>query len=329
MNSTCYLKGLGFLFLWLWLATAANAQQSYSNFIAFGDSLSDTGNLASVTLPFPFPFYQNRVSDGPVALDILAESLGFSATASLHLTGSQDGFNYAVAGGNIVGTDWEDLEPQVSAYLSRINNTSDSQALYTVIMGGNDLRGIRSISSSAAAEAEIELILDQLIAQLTRLSDAGAQNFFIANVANIGRLPETLKLGATIVAQAQSYTQSYNAQLTTRLDNFAQQSGASVSIFDLYAVLEEIINNASQFGFSYTEVGCFVDLEFHPGCLFGFAFDRFVFFDNLHPTNASNQIVAQAMIDRLNEIKPEPEPEPESESLILPIAALKLLLLDD
>lgn len=312
-----------FLFLSL-LSSPSSAQQSYSNVIVFGDSLSDTGNLSSVTIDFPYPFYENRVSDGPVALDYLAESLGFNAAASLHLTGDFSGYNYAVAGGNIVGSDLEDLTPQVNVHLSRVNNIADPQALYVVNLGGNDIRGVRSITSSTLANAEIELIVDQLISQLTRLADAGAQHFFIANVANIGRIPETLQLGATISAQAQSYSQTYNSLLAAQLETFSQQTSTNIKLFDLYETLEQILDNAGNFGFNYTEEGCFVDLEFHPGCLLGIAFDQFVFFDNLHPTNATNQIVAQAMIEKLNEVEIDLEPTP----FTFPVGVLMLLLED-
>lgn len=315
----------------------SSAQQGYSNVIAFGDSLSDTGNLLSelpFSLPEFLPFYENRISNGPVALDIMAEELGYSAAASFHLLDSPSGYNYAVAGGNVLGNDPEDLESQVNAHLSRVNNTTDPEALYVLIMGGNDIRGIRSITSATLANAEIELIVDQLILQLTRLSDAGAQQLFVANVPNIGVIPQTLQLGETVSAQAQLYTQTYNALLKDRLTIFSQQTGVNIKLFDLYEVLEGIISNASQLGFTNTQEGCFlfdldfdisdIQIDFHEDCLFGLRFDRFVFFDNLHPTNATNQIVAQAMIEKLN----EPEPEPEPDQFILPIGAIMLLLED-
>lgn len=312
--------------LCLLASSAANAQQDYSKLVAFGDSLSDTGNLSSVTLPFPYPFYQNRVSDGPVALDYLAESIGSTASASLHLDGSNDGYNYAVAGGNILGSDVEDLAPQVSAYLNRVNGAADTQALHAVIMGGNDIRAIRGITSSSIANSEINLILDQLFTQLTRLSNAGATQFLIANVANIGRIPETLQREASdpgVSNRVEGYSQSYNVLLQQRVTDFVQQTGAQITLFDLFAELETIIDNATQLGFSYTEVGCFVDLDFHPGCLFGFAFDQFIFFDNLHPTNGTNQIIAQAMIERLEQVLPE-IPVDNSSASFLP--AIMLLL---
>ncbi|MDO9095779.1 MAG: SGNH/GDSL hydrolase family protein, partial [Rubrivivax sp.] len=78
-----------------WSAAYA-ATSPYSGIVAFGDSLTDTGNftaLASglsfglVNFPSPaFGYAQGRFSDGKVAIEYLAESL------SLNLT------NYAVGG---------------------------------------------------------------------------------------------------------------------------------------------------------------------------------------------------------------------------------------
>lgn len=288
------------------LCLVAHAQHSFSRMIAFGDSLSDTGNLSSVTIPFPYPYYQNRVSDGPVALDYFAAHIGSSAQASLHLSGTATAYNYSIAGGNIIGDDIEDLQSQLSAYLGRVANTADAQALYTMIIGANDLRDIRSITNSSIADVEIKRIVDQLIAQLTRLTNAGAHYFFISNMPNIGRLPETIAREAMdngIIQRTSAYSQSYNELLSQRLLEFAQQTGTQIWLFDLDNVLENIISNAAQLGFTQTEVGCFNTdgFDFHSDCLLGSRFDRFVFFDNLHPTNAAHQIVAQAMIEHLTE----------------------------
>ena len=65
------------------------ADDDFSTLVIFSDSLSDTGNLASVQGDFPFPFFMNRVSNGPIMVDILADLLGLTAAPSLHLTGTR------------------------------------------------------------------------------------------------------------------------------------------------------------------------------------------------------------------------------------------------
>ncbi|MFT4629276.1 MAG: phospholipase/lecithinase/hemolysin [Arenicella sp.] len=107
------------------LSGSSFAQTSFTNFIVFGDSLSDTGNINSGLPDLPPPFYQTRISNGPVGVDYIAESIGFNAMAS-----EPGGNNYAVGGGNIVGSDREDLISQIDDYVSNAGNQADSTALY-------------------------------------------------------------------------------------------------------------------------------------------------------------------------------------------------------
>lgn len=273
----------------------------YSKLVVFGDSLSDTGNIASVTLNFPYPFYQNRISNGPVAADLLASSLGLSAAASLHLDNRFGGYNYAVGGANINGSETEDLTSQVDAFLNRVGNTADQSALYFVMIGGNDVRAIRSISSISVAHNELDAVLDTLLAQLQRLINAGARALLVSNVANIARIPETIQREPSepgVISRAQRYSLYFNQSLLRRLGDLARSNQISITQFDLYSELETLINNKGSFGFRYADIGCFnIDgFDFHPDCNFGTRFDRFVFFDNIHPTAETNRLISEALI---------------------------------
>lgn len=279
----------------------AYAQAEFSKLVVFGDSLSDTGNLAFIDLPEPY--FDNRISDGPVLADFLAERIGSNARRSGHLLGQLDGYNYAVAGGNIVGQDPEDLAPQVSAYLQRAGNTADPDALYLVFMGGNDLRGLRSQTSTVLAEPQITEIITQLDTQIRRLVDAGARAFLVPDVANVGRIPETLTREAQdpqISLRATTYVRMYNQALSAMLANYQQDTRLSVVNFGLFSAFEAVLDNPSQFGFSTVEEGCFdpdtlnVELE----CLL-FGFERRPFFDQLHPSSTANRIVSSALLANL------------------------------
>ncbi|MFT5573155.1 MAG: phospholipase/lecithinase/hemolysin [Cryomorphaceae bacterium] len=290
------------VFLLILLALGSGqASAQFSKLVTFGDSLSDTGNIASISLNFPYPYYRNRISDGPVMADYIATAIASNANASLHLDGKVGGFNYAVAGGNIAGTDTEDLSAQVDAFLLRGNGSADPKALYLVIMGGNDIRGVRSIISNASAQTEMDQVLDTLVSQLQRLINAGARTFVIPNVANIGRLPETINRQVNdpgVTNRARLYTQYYNSRLTQRLSAMASSGAARITQLDLFVELETLVTTASVLGFRHIETGCF-DLDgfdFHPDCNYGTRFDRFVFFDNLHPTGKTNRIISQRLI---------------------------------
>ena len=292
-----------FIVFTFFLSVSLMAKAStFDNLIIFGDSLSDTGNLASVTANFPFPFYRNRISNGPVIVDFLAAELGLDSHASKHLSSNPSGHNFAIAGGNIIGEDTEDLSSQVSAFLQIHNGVANRSDLFFLMMGGNDLRDIRSIRSTVSASAQIDKAIDQLLLQLNRLYNADARAFLITNVANIGRIPETLSRSVddtNIVSRAEGYVRLYNQRLSIALDVFSRKPGVSLVEFDLFAELELLAENAVTLGFTQTDEGCFtIDrFSFHPDCDFGAGFDRFIFFDSLHPTAKANAIVARSLIN--------------------------------
>jgi phospholipase/lecithinase/hemolysin len=288
------------------LLTAKVQAQDFEALIIFGDSLSDTGNLASVTTNFPYPFYQNRISNGPVIVDFLASELDFEAIASKHTSRSNGGNNFAIAGGNVVGNDVEDLSSQVSAYLQRNQNKANEKALFFVMMGGNDLRDIRSTNSLAAASIRINEVRDQMISQLNLLYEAGARVFLVANVANVGRIPETRSRvpgDPNISERAEQYVRLYNQRLSAALADFSSRPEVAISEFDLFSELESLLANSVALGFTQTEVGCFTlaQFAFHPDCLFGTRFDRFVFFDSLHPSAETNEIIGGKIVNYIPE----------------------------
>ena len=120
---------------------------SYSNIFVFGDSLSDRGNLAEtgflqtsaglpvINYPNP-PSNHDSFTNGPVAVQVLAQSYGLTADPSVFVTGFADvnglfgdlsyvpGTNYAVAGATSAaapapaagGVPRANLPQQVGAY---------------------------------------------------------------------------------------------------------------------------------------------------------------------------------------------------------------------
>jgi phospholipase/lecithinase/hemolysin len=168
------------------LAACSGAQAGYSNLYVFGDSLSDTGNNATVwdtvgflgyIPPFPagtppgtlrtpvptpsdtfiptFPYASNVYSNGPVWASSFASALGLSAAPSL--TG---GTNYAYGGArvgplgdpnpftNFPANFPPSLTTQVATFLGVSGGNAPSSALYVVAGGGNDARDI--ITKAAA-----------------------------------------------------------------------------------------------------------------------------------------------------------------------------------
>jgi len=268
--------------------------------VIFGDSYSDTGNIAiDNIIDFPPPFFEGRVSNGRLAVDHLATHLSTVAEPSLHTVGCQSGYNYAVGGGNVRGSDDGDLVRQVDEYLKR-SDDADPNALFFVMMAGNDVRQMSVGLSNAEADTEIDSILDVLFAQLQRLVDAGARNLMISNSGNMGKLPGSIEDGNTAVLQG--YSERYNLRFSARLTSFSlANTGLTITPFDLFATMDEILTTPTAFGFINSTEDCFkIDAlpQYHPDC--GPSnIDEFVFFDSVHATARTHTLIAQKIIDAL------------------------------
>jgi phospholipase/lecithinase/hemolysin len=75
------------------LAMVPGPASAIASLYVFGDSLADSGNAFALTGFFPPPPYDQRFSNGPVAVDRMAEGLGLTLLPS-----TVGGTNYAVGG---------------------------------------------------------------------------------------------------------------------------------------------------------------------------------------------------------------------------------------
>lgn len=285
------------------------ADSEFSRVYVFGDSLSDTGNLASVTGPFPAPpFFMNRVSNGQVAVEILAARLGLDAEASLHLIGPEIGSNYAVAGARAADDDPIDLNAQLIAF--QVNNgfVAPSDALYVMFLGGNDVRDARDEASLADARAIVKAAAAEIGNAIETLAEAGAQHFLPVNAPNIGVIPETrIEAAETgdpkLIKRARRLSKLYRKELHHIVGHLNGDDEIEIVEFDLFKFLQRLLRKADKLGFSNTTDPCFFtqQLMFNPDCNFGANFDQFVFFDEIHHTARVHALVGEAMFEELEE----------------------------
>ncbi|MGD8664102.1 MAG: SGNH/GDSL hydrolase family protein [Desulfobacterales bacterium] len=270
--------------------------------IIFGDSLSDTGNLASVQGDFPFPYFYNRVSNGPIMVDILAEQLGLEAAPSLHLTGPPQGSNFAVASAKAGGTGVFDLAAQVQAFLAASSGQASSTALYLISIGGNDVRSARDTASFLGAFSILRTAADAIALNIQTLIQAGARNFLVADAPDIGSIPETRiiaeQLGdSNFVRQATFKSFLFNLLIKQRLGTIKKNFDVRLTKFRSIPISKDIIHNASGLGLANTEGNCFSSLNFQftPACKNGSNLDQFFYFDEFHPTSVVHQRIGRAL----------------------------------
>jgi len=180
------------LLLVLYIPTALLAEQQYDRIYVFGDSLSDTGNLASIAGAFPQPpYFENRVTNGLVAVEIMANRLGLPLQTSLHLLGPASGTNYAVAAAKVTRNESIDLNTQVALFLANHGGVAPANALYVMFIGGNDIRQARSTADWTAAVQLLDEAAKTIATEMQVLAASGAKNWLVVNSSDIGRIPET------------------------------------------------------------------------------------------------------------------------------------------
>ena len=243
----------------------------FSADVVFGDSLSDRGNLADA-LGHNFlspPFFNDSFTNGPVAVEVMAEKLGLTANASLFPTGFADihglgltsGTSYAVAGATAgtalgQGVPGLNLPQQVAAYLGHSGPTASSSALYTVFIGGNDVR-------TAAHQNNAAYVTDGVTTELAAVNAlivAGAKNILVVNVPDVGAIPE-FKIGyPSQDAAATAYSIAYNQQLAAGLAGIiAGNSFDNIKLFDFYGFNNQLIANIGSLGITDTTDPCYTN----------------------------------------------------------------------
>ena len=171
----------------------SSGASAFDDIYFFGDSLSDTGNI---NLLYGGQAADRFTNGNTVAADVVAAHYGVPIGPSGHLIGQALGNNYAVGGARALDDDGDETTPdtnlptQVNSYLTFHGGVADPEALYMVIMGGNDLfaaQGIRAGVVAAetgeeraairqAARESVKTAVKTLEAQVMKLVAAGAQN---------------------------------------------------------------------------------------------------------------------------------------------------------
>lgn len=311
------------------MSTVASAQD-YNQIYVFGDSLSDTGNLKAVTQD---PNIPERFTNGAVAVEVLAAQLGLSLSPSYHLLPPQItlgnyGNNYAIAGAIATDEDGDPSTPdinlptQVGAFLQIHGFQAPQDALYVVMIGGNDIRAARSllVEGDLGARRDANKLLKQAVksveAQISTLISAGAQNIVVVNAPDIGAIPETDLVSAQAASGADSMrdkivakklekftrvlTAVYNGRLSAAVSDIEDATGLDIVEYDLFNFLDDTIDNFQEYGYTNNTDACVYAITgggFNPEC----NFETFVFFDEIHPTAVTHQRAAAELYQLLSE----------------------------
>jgi len=267
--------------------------EPFSSLVVFSGSLSDTGNAASVSGNFPEPFYNNRTTNGPAAIDIFANRFHLSAEPSLHLTGQQGGgTNYAVLHASAHGDLPIDLPAQIQAYLGPRNNIADPKALYFIFIGANDIVSATIEQDSQKSEAILNNGIQAVETAFRNLYMAGAKTFYAPNNVNLGIAPVTRDFGVS--ARATQLTVKFNQLWEQKLRQLERDLDITIFRFDFFRLAEDLLNTSGTLGLTDVTHSCLA-LQAQGKC----DLDRFAFFNELLPTKRIHEFLGNGLAEAL------------------------------
>jgi phospholipase/lecithinase/hemolysin len=269
---------------------ASALAKPFSQLVAFSGALSDTGNYAAVHGNYPSPFYKNRTTNGPVAIDVLAARLGLKSDPSLHLVGPAVGTNFAVKDALASGNGPDDLPEQVSAYLVPRGNKADPDALYFVFIGGNDVVLATMTPDDQAADKILHNAVGGIDSAIRRLVAAGAKTIFAPDFIDVGLAPAVRHAPPGVADRASKLSRQYNNEFDAMLDRVETELDFTLVRWSFGDFVDSTYRHADELGFTNVSDSC-VAMTAPAIC----DFNRFVFFDEVYPTAKVHELVGSAM----------------------------------
>jgi phospholipase/lecithinase/hemolysin len=249
----------------------------FSRIFAFGDSLSDSGNVYSMTFHlYPAaPYWNGRFSNGPTWVEVLGTKYSLVIKAS-----RSGGTNYAYGGaqtgyGNS-SSGTPNADTQISSFTSAVGSFSGND-LVTLWVGANDLIN---------GQTDVSIPTTNIYNECVRLKNLGARYLLVGNVPPLGFTPRFL--GTADEAGKNAISQSFNTALHSRMVAFrAAFPTVRVIEFDAYGLFMAVRSDPFGFGLvdvthSYTAT----DRTGNP--------DTYLFWDDLHPTRVTHAFLGSA-----------------------------------
>jgi len=276
-------------------AAHAAALPTYDAIYVFGDSYCDVGNIYAATdgLYPPAPYYKGRFSNGPIWIDHLAGATGLTVAPS-----EKGGTDFAFGGAwatapqvTVEGT-IPDVPGQVTLYLAKHDGKADPKALYIIEGGGNDILGGLNGSLGTAAELGHAIATSLSDAEMA-LRRAGARNFLIPDLFNVGLLPKA-SANRTFAGAATTAT---NTDLTEMLEPETLLAGVKIQRLDVFTFMNAVKKDATHFGFTNITTPC-LNLTALTECSDP---DHTFFWDDEHPTEFGHAFFAVGVVTALSQ----------------------------
>jgi phospholipase/lecithinase/hemolysin len=289
-------------------ATIIAHAQEYDSIVVFGDSLSDTGNDADLTLakydvavPGPYADYTyGRFTDGPdtypaakkytgVWIEQLAAMLPSKPVVKASLNGGTDyAYGFATTGGgtgvftlNASGSEFvtvNNMGLQITDYLATHPKINDKTLF---VVWGGAINVLYATSDEDVIDGAVSEAAD-----VERLIQAGAKNIVVPNLPPLGAVPRlngspSTSVPATEASVLFNDTLSGSLDIVEILEFFKDPH---IYRLDVFSLLNSVIASPSSYYLDNVTDESQGVLTVNP--------DTYLFWDDLHPTTHGHDILA-------------------------------------
>lgn len=261
---------------------------AFSEIIVFGDSLSDSGNAATLAGAFNLDFdYQSYPLGQFTNGQTWASQIGLAPSL-------QGGTNYAYGGAR--SADNGDVLPDLQAQIQQFVNAAPSlgsNPLAAIWVGGNDFRDFAASGGGTPQETMlfVSSVIGPISGSVMTLAAAGISDIVVFGLPDLGKLPDFV--GTPFGAQISQVVGGYNAALSQTVAGLDAALGpVNVGYFDVDALFQTLLGPDNAGGFDNWTENCLAAGEACDP-------EEYVFWDDIHPTDAVHEIVADAFRDQI------------------------------
>jgi phospholipase/lecithinase/hemolysin len=276
----------------------------YSAIYAFGDSLTDDGNVSLTTaglVPVSPPYANGSFTNGPVWVQDLAQDIGLPAVKPSLAGGTDFAYGGAQTGQTPAHTaNPTDLPSQYSQFLAQISSPQVG-ALYAIWIGANDTLDIANNTTLTPTQqqADVAAAVSNEISVIRGLVARGAQNLLVLNVPDLGKTPYEAARGSAVAQTATSLASLYDSDLAASLQPLEASGALRVDLVDTFSVLNQVAANPGAYGFTNVTdpvwTGNLTSSSSGTLRASGDAQNQFLFFDSLHPTAQAHALLASGI----------------------------------
>ncbi|PSW61917.1 thermolabile hemolysin [Photobacterium kishitanii] len=280
----------------IWSNDKITHSNAINKIVAFGDSLSDTGNTFNGSqwlFPNSNSWFLGHFSNGLVWTEYLANAKHLPL------------YNWAVggaAGVNEYGilTGIYDQISSFNTYMKSAKNYNIGNTLFTLEFGLNDFMNYGRNVTQVKSDYSTALI---------RLTDVGAKNILLMTLPDASKAPQFKYSSAEKVALVSKQIKQFNAFIKEQAAYY-KAKGINITLVDAYKMFENVTSNPQKYGFINAKDACMdinrssskdylISHNLTNDCAQNGS-DKYVFWGVTHPTTAMHKYIAQQIISQLS-----------------------------